>query len=161
MFVQRNLYTKLKFICLKSVPYLFLCTTDLATLVLHSKSPNHHTISAHHTSVWPHLLLDICRPVSCVSINVLETPGEWLVFALFWWFCTVSFMILPYLGLYWSVWPHLLLDICLPVSCMLINLLGQPVEWLILVLCTGTCLPALLEYICIDSMQQCYKYRVE
>jgi hypothetical protein len=41
-------------------------------------------------SVWPHLLLDICLFVSYVSIYLLGTPGERLVLALFWWFCTVS-----------------------------------------------------------------------
>jgi energy-converting hydrogenase Eha subunit B len=119
-------------------------------------------------SVWPHLLLDICLFVSCMSIYLLGMPREWLVFALFWWFCTVScarapkIMILQYLGLYWSVWPHLLLDICLFVSCMSIYVLGMPRERLVLALfwwfCTCTCLAARLEYVCIDSMQdQCYK----
>jgi hypothetical protein len=37
----------------------------------------------HHTSK-PY----ICLFVSCVSINVLEMLGEWLVFGLFWRVCT-------------------------------------------------------------------------
>ena len=117
-------------------------------------------------SVWPHLLLDICLFVSCVSINVLEMPGERLVFAGFWRFCTFicarapKTMIRPYLGLYWSIWPHLLLDICLFVSCVSINVLEMPGEWLVFALfwrvCTGI-------YVCctilmyLYSMQQSYK----
>jgi hypothetical protein len=38
----------------------------------------------------------------------------------------IKTMILPYLGLYCSVRPHLLLDICLFVSCVSIHVLEMP-----------------------------------